>query len=69
MQTAQTSQWLKLADHARAIAHAMQDVNSKKIMLEIAGRYEIVAALHAPTRRPLPDMPQAVARSPATSVI
>ena len=45
MNRMKATQWLKLAEHARSIAHAMQDATGKKAMLEIAVRYEIIASL------------------------
>jgi hypothetical protein len=39
-----SANWRKLAEEARAVADGMQDGTSKQTMLEIAERYEILAA-------------------------
>jgi hypothetical protein len=39
-----SANWRKLAEEARAIAARTQDAVSKQIMLEIAERYEVLAA-------------------------
>jgi hypothetical protein len=36
--------WRKMAEEARAIAAGMQDAAAKQTMLEIAERYEVLAA-------------------------
>jgi len=36
--------WRKMAEQARAMADGMQDAVSRQIMLDIAERYEVVAA-------------------------
>jgi hypothetical protein len=39
-----SANWRKLAEEARAIAARTQDAVSKQTMLEIAERYEVLAA-------------------------
>jgi hypothetical protein len=39
-----SANWRKLAEEARAVADGMQDGISKQTMLEIAERYEVLAA-------------------------